>query len=155
MSVGLDFHAVPLAQMPFYGEPKSRKAAPERFCPSCEENNVVTRLSRYYDTARTVCYLCEERANPLNVVPAPLTMINHVNETMARESRVMDALPVAASLAQPFTTPMLAEALGVRSWAASNTVKALVRRGLVVKVGQVKSQRPNNRGMLAQWRVKP
>ena len=116
---------------------------------------MVTRLSRYYDTARTVCYPCQERANPLHVVAAPPPRINYENEALHREDRVTAVFRVAASLPQPFTAVTLAEAIGVHARAASNTITALVRRGLVVKAGLVRSTRPNNRGMMALWRVKP
>ena len=146
MTAGLDFHAVTMPELPFYGDTRPGKPVDQRVC-LCG-----TVLSRY--NGSDTCWPCERSANPLHVVPAPPPpRINHETEAMAREARVLDALPLAASLAQPFTTPMLADALGVSSWAAANTVNALVRRGLVVKAGHVKSQRPNNRGMLALWRV--
>lgn len=145
MTVGIDFRAVSLAQMPFYGDTRPGKPSIERYC-SCG-----TVLSRY--NPAEVCFPCEERANPLHVVPAPIPRINHENEALNREARVTAAFDIVASLAQPFTAPMVAEALGVSSWAASNTINALVRRGLVAKAGHVKSTRPNNRGLLAEWRV--
>ena len=135
------------ADIQLFGDPKTLDPTPERFCSSCKK----IKLSRYYDTKRTICSACSERRLDVAEVPPKNYYQRQVVE---RDERYKQLFAVAQGFLQPFSTNTLADTANVSIRAAANILNTMRERGWVELVGEQRVSRYGHRVSVAVWRVK-
>ena len=145
MTVGLDFHAVTMPELPFYGDTRPGKPVDQRVC-LCG-----TVLSRF--NSSDTCWPCEERSR--DTYPSGPVLAHYTGAGMkrAQDSAQRDdaAMKIIRKLPDVFSTFDYADAARRNVTSAGSILNALKRHGLIERTTD---RRRSGRDPVAQWRVK-